>query len=297
MENRDSREKLKELEQQFICRSDSRKISRRESWDQRAEDWDSKYRREEERSEHEVRIRDMSAWLRQRGLLGPEQDVADIGCGPGRFAAEFARTCRSVLGVDISPRMAAYGEAWCKELGLTNTRFAALDFSKADVAALGWEKQFDLVFSSITPAVSSLEGLENLMRMSRAWCFNASFVYNDNPLHRDMMLTLFGREPRRNKTSHSHWFYELFSLLWHRGYYPETFYYTQRKSVRLTPDRKTAERLTRYLLEEDEADEAAVNKLLAYLEQHADRDGGLTEDSECRYGWLLWNVQDCHPRD
>ncbi len=297
MENRDSRETLKELEQRFICKSDSRKISRRESWDHRAEDWDTKYRREEERSEHEVRIRDVSAWLRQRGLLGPDQDVADIGCGPGRFVADFAKTARSVLGVDISPKMTAYGEAWCREQGLSNTRFAALDFAAADIAALGWEKQFDLVFSSITPAVSSLEGLENLMRMSRGWCFNASFVYNDNPLHRDMMLTLYGREPRRNKTGHSHWFYELFSLLWRRGYYPETYYYTQRKSVRLAPDRKTAERLTRYLLEEDEADEAAVGKMLSYLERHADDNGGLTEDSECRYGWLLWNVQDCHPRD
>ena len=288
--------KREELERKFACASDGRKASRRESWDRRAEDWDTKYRREEERAEHEVRIRDMAAWLRQRGMLGPEQDVADIGCGPGRFAAEFARTARSVLGVDISPKMAEYGEAWCREQGLTNTRFAAVDFPAADIAALGWEGRFDLVFSSITPAVSTLQGLENLMRMSRGWCFNASFVYNDDPLHRDMMLTLFGREPRRNKTSHSHWFYELFSLLWHRGYYPETFYYTQVKSLPLVPDRKTAERLTRYLLEEEEVTEDAIRRLQAYLEQHAGPEGTVTDDSECRYGWLLWNVKDCHPR-
>ena len=296
MEGQDRRETSQELEQRFLCASDQRKTSRRESWDLRAADWDTKYRREDERAEHEVRIRDMAVWLRKRGLLGPDQVVADIGCGPGRFAAEFARTAGGVLGVDISPKMVEYGRVWCREQGLTNTRFTAVDFANADIAALGWEKQFDLVFSSITPAVSTLQGLENLMRMSRAWCFNASFVYNDNPLHTDMMHTLFGREPRRNKTSHSHWFYELFCLLWSRGYYPETFYYTQRKSVRLLPDLTTARRLARYLLEEDEADEAAVRKVLGYLEQHADGDGGVMEDSECRYGWLLWNVQDRHPR-
>ena len=123
--------------------------------------------------------------------------------------------------------------------------------------------------------------------MSRGWCFNASFVYDDNPLHTDMMRTLFGREPRRHKTSHSHWFYELFSLLWKRGYYPETFYYTQLKSVRLQPDLNTARRLARFLLEEDEADETAVRKVLDYLEKHADGNGAVTEDSECRYGWLI----------
>ena len=297
MENQDRRETLQELEHRFLCASDQRKTSRKESWDLRAAEWDTKYRREDERAEHEVRIRDMAAWLRQRGLLGADQDVADIGCGPGRFAAEFARTARSVLGVDISSKMVEYGEAWCRELGLANTRFAAVDFAHADIASLGWEGKFDLAFSSITPAVSTMQGLENLMRMSRAWCFNASFVYDDNPLHADMMRTLFGREPRRHKTSHSHWFRELFDLLWRRGYYPETCYYTQRKSVRLHPDLSTARRLARFLLEEDEADEAAVRKVLDYLERHADGDGGVTEDSECRYGWLLWIVQDCHPRD
>ena len=297
MDTGNSRRTPEELERRFAQTSDARKASRRESWDQRAEDWDSKYRREEEREEHEVRIRDMAAWLRHRGLLEPDMAVADIGCGPGRFAAEFARTAGSVLGVDISPKMTAYGEAWCRELGLTNARFAAVDFANADIAALGWEGQFDLVFSSITPAVSTLTGLENMMRMSRAWCFNASFVYNENPLHRDMMQTLFGREPRRNKTGHSHWFFELFSLLWQRGYYPETFYYTQKKSLRQTPDRRTAERLTRYLLEEEEYSEEAVRLVLDYLERHADADGAVPDDSECRYGWLLWNVNDRHPRD
>ena len=296
MENQDRLAAPQELEQRFLCASDQRKVSRKESWDLRAADWDTKYRREDEREEHEVRIRDVAAWLRKRGLLTPDQDVADIGCGPGRFVAEFARTSGSVLGVDISPKMVEFGETWCRELGLTNTRFAAVDFANTDISGLGWEGRFDLVFSSITPAVSTMRGLENLMRMSRAWCFNASFVYDNNPLHADMMHTLFGREPRRHKTSHSHWFYELFSLLWSRGYYPETFYYTQRKSVRLQPDLPTARRLARFLLEEDEADEAAVRKVLSYLEQHTDGEGCVKEDSECRYGWLLWNVRDCHPR-
>ena len=54
---------------------------------------------------------------------------------------------------------------------------------------------------------------------------------------------------------------------------------------------------TRLFLEEDEADETAVRKVLDYLEKHADGNGAVTEDSECRYGWLLWNVQDRHPRN
>ena len=124
-------------------------------------------------------MRDTAVRLRQRGLLGPEQDVADVGCGPGRYVAEFAKTARSVMGTDISPKMTGFGAAYCREQGLTNVSFQPVDFRRADIAALGWEGKFDLVYSSITPAISGLSGLDNLIRMSRAWCFNASFVYND----------------------------------------------------------------------------------------------------------------------
>ncbi len=289
-------EELRRFEALYDASLDEKKASRREAWDRRAENWDRKYREEGERQLHEVRIRDMAAWLRERGVLGPELDVADIGCGPGRFAAEFARTARSVLGVDISPRMTEFGAEYCRELGLDNVRFQALDFRTADVAELGWEGRFDLAFSSITPAVSGLHGLDNLIRISRAWCFNASFVYSENALYSQLMQTLFDREPRRHMTSHSHWFYELFSLLWYRGYYPESRYYKQYREQTVPADRVTAERYADFLLEEAEVTEENVRRIQRFLEERADGEGGLIEASDCWYGWLLWDVRDRHAR-
>ena len=292
----DSQAELRRFEALYDQIYDKNRAGRQDTWDHRAGDWDKKYRREEEKDLHEQRVKDTAAWLRQRGLLGPEQDVADIGCGPGRYAAEFARTARSVLGTDISPKMTQYGEAYCRELGLTNVRFQPVDFRSADIAALGWEGKFDLAYSSITPAVSGLRGLDNLISMSRAWCFNASFVYSDNPVHSAILGELFGREPRRHKTSHSHWFYELFSLLWFRGYYPECHYYKQYREARLAADEPTARRLTEYLLEEREATEENARRVLRWLEDHAAADGTVREASDCWYGWLLWDVRDRHER-
>ena len=292
----DSHEQLRRFEALYDQIYDKRRAGRQDTWDHRAGDWDSKYRREEEKDLHEQRVRDTAAWLRQRGLLGPDMDVADVGCGPGRYVAEFARTARSVLGTDISPKMTEYGEAYCRERGLTNTSFHAADFRNTDIAALGWEGKFDLTYSSITPAVSGLRGLDNFIRMSRAWCFNASFVYSDNPVHTAILGELFGREPRRNKTSHSHWFYELFSLLWFRGYYPECHYYKQFKEAKLSADEATARRLTEYLLDEEEATADNVRRVLRWLEDHAGGDGTVLEASDCWYGWLLWDVRDRHER-
>lgn len=291
-----AQDKLREFEQRYDRKYDQRKVSRKEAWDKRAAEWDQKYRAEQEKEQHRIRIEDTVSWLRSKGLLGAEQDVADVGCGPGRFVAEFARTARSAFGTDISPKMTEFGARYCREQGLENVSFQAADFQNADIAALGWEGRFDLAFSSITPAVSGLDGLDNLIRMSRAWCFNASFVYSDNELQSRIMGELFDREPRRSKTSHSHWFYEMFSVLWYRGYYPETSYYKQHKELRIPADAATAARLTDFLLEEDEVTEENTRRILRFLEQNAEADGYLTEVSDCWYGWLLWDVRDRHSR-
>jgi SAM-dependent methyltransferase len=50
---------------------------------------------------------ELVAWLKREGLLGPDVDVLDLGCGIGRVAAAIAPHARSVLGLDISPAMIA----------------------------------------------------------------------------------------------------------------------------------------------------------------------------------------------
>jgi SAM-dependent methyltransferase len=45
------------------------------------------------------------AWLADQHLFLDNMDVLDLGCGFGRIAAALAPRARSVLGLDISPRM------------------------------------------------------------------------------------------------------------------------------------------------------------------------------------------------
>ena len=127
--------------------------------------------------------------------------VRDPGCGPGRFVAEFAQTARSALGIDLSERMVDFGRQYAQEAGRTNVQFVACDFQTADVAVLGWEGRFDLVFSSITPAIAGSTALTNMMRMSRAFCCNVCFVHHRNDLDDQILRDLFDREPRQETTS------------------------------------------------------------------------------------------------
>lgn len=82
------------------------------------------------------------AWLAREGLLGPDRDVLDLGCGIGRVAAALAPRCRSVLGLDASPGMVA--EARRRHGAAPNLRFATTPGT--DLSALG-AASFDLVLA------------------------------------------------------------------------------------------------------------------------------------------------------
>lgn len=56
---------------------------------------------------------------------GPDEDWADLGCGPGFFTAPLARQARTVHALDLNPDMAAMAAAKAARLGLDNVRAAA----------------------------------------------------------------------------------------------------------------------------------------------------------------------------
>jgi SAM-dependent methyltransferase len=82
------------------------------------------------------------AWLTCEGLIGPDRDVLDLGCGIGRVSAALAPRCRSVLGLDVSPRMVA--EARRRHGAVPGLRFDATPGT--GLSALG-AASFDLVLA------------------------------------------------------------------------------------------------------------------------------------------------------
>ena len=264
----------------------------REDWDDRAQDWDRKLRDDGVRARQgAARVASVAATLRGRGLLGPDCDVADLGCGPGRFVAEFARTARRVVGVDLSERMVAFGARYAGELGLANVEFVACDFQTIELAAHDWEGRFDLVFSSITPAIAGMTAIGNMMKMSRAFCCNICFVYQRNDLDDAILRECFGRGPRQEFTSHSHWFYELFNLLWLLGYFPETSYTRQPRELSLPVGPELAEDRARVLLPPEERTQENTARIHQFLRANARSDGTVLEISDCWYGQTLWDVR------
>lgn len=255
-------------------------------WDERAKEWINALRPSDgvetvrARGMRE-RVRITSEYLRSRGLLTERQSVIDIGCGPGLFVLEFAKTARYATGVDYSARFVDYGNAEVQKQGISNASFIRRDFFAMDVGAEDMLRKFDLVFSSITPATNGDGCLEKLMSMSRGWCYNASFVHAGDSLSEKVCRDVF------NEEFSSRWdgrgFYALLNLLWLLGYYPETSYFDDVRDEIIEPSLKWAQRIASYC---NRHDEDSVQKILRYLEKLGD----VKRQSVFRYGSILWDV-------
>jgi SAM-dependent methyltransferase len=131
-------------------------------WDSRAEEFN--------RHSTDERREKITGFLLVKRMLHKNSTVLDIGCGPGKFAAEFARRAKYVVGVDISPKMLQYASENAAALGLGNTEFREMDWGKADLAALNWKKKFSLVTGIMSPAFWDRKSLEKMVRgEQRVW--------------------------------------------------------------------------------------------------------------------------------
>ena len=263
-----------------------------ERWNSRAESW-SKLLKDDSsfKQSHEERVARACEFLRGHDLLRPEHNVIDLGCGPGRFVAEFARTAGHATGLDISDKMLANAEEYARRNGITNTSYITCDFKNADPEEEGWVGKFDLVFASITPAVGDAEGLKKAISMSRGWCFVSTFVHNEDTLRSRISTDVFETAPQMKPLNSGYWFHTLFNLLWLDGYYPETCYHMQDFDERVPLDDEIVSYYAGLFTKRGGDRTDAEHRVREYLSGLLDGDGLILNHIERRYGWVLWDVR------
>ncbi len=261
-------------------------------WDSRADGWVQKLEEKPDYRQKEMaRVQATADFLRGQGLLEAGHQVLDIGCGPGLFSSEFARTAGFVTGLDLSPRMARHADAYAKAQGRLNTHFMALDFKEVDLQTLGGASAFDLVVSSLTPAISGLDDLYKMMALSRGFCLHVSFVQTKDSLREQIIQDLYGPVDQKG----GHWdgriFYSLVNLLFLGGYYPLTSYFTQDRSEELEVDEDLVDRYTRMLARELRGVTVSQEAIQDYLESRSQKEGPLKRQASESYGFILWDVR------
>jgi len=109
------------------------------SFDNQAASWDSNPGR--------VKLaNDIADAILGEGILSPDMDVLEFGCGTGLLTLRLLGSVRSVTGVDSSPGMLDVLRAKIQDQKLSNVSTKRLDLEKGDVL----EGSYDLVVCSMT---------------------------------------------------------------------------------------------------------------------------------------------------
>jgi len=187
--------------------------------------------------------------------------------------------------------MLGHGKAFAENNGLMNTKWIPCNFKTADIDELGLREAFDLVFWSITPAVSELSTLKKAIAMSRGYCFSSYFLSQTDSVEEDMRNSCFP-ESRKEPAWEGRWFYSLFNIVYLLGYYPVTAYHEMASQDLDVIDDELIRYFTRQFSKDgDEKDNAVREKVAAYLTAHQTDEGKILRKTKSMYGWTLWDVR------
>ncbi len=135
-------------------------------------------------SEYNRRVLD---YLGSKGHISAGSRVLDIGCGVGKYGTYLAALGCCVVLNDISPKMLDFAKKNMESF--PGTEFYCGDFADPDFSC--GEGSFELVMSTMSPAVNSCESLIKMTGLSRGGCFAARFAQWSQPT-RDKLLSLAG---------------------------------------------------------------------------------------------------------
>ena len=226
-------------------------------------------------------------WSRRAQSFNTHSAEADSSAYRRNLAAKVAARAKvgKVEGFDIAPGMIEYANENAQRAGTENACFRVLDWDTVDLKQLGWQKRFQLVFASRTPAVYDRATLEKMTEASQGYCCLITQVTGDNSVRREL-APVVGAENHDDYTRRG--LYSAFNILWLQGYYPEVEY-LERAWDSECPLEDAIVMYTRHfnsrgqLTEEQEI--ALADKLCAMS-----KNGMVQETGSSRVGMLFWNA-------
>ena len=160
--------------------------------------------------------------MKEKGVLNKENTVLDIGCGTRVFSVAIAPYVKHAVGCDLSSKMLEAADNRSKEEAISNVEFHQVDWHAADLSAYGWERQFDVVFAHMTPAISDFNTFDKMVRCAKNYCFFQTALRRYNMLLRGACEAVGVAIP--GSTMRDEEAIDAFAYFWLNGYEPEVIY-------------------------------------------------------------------------
>ncbi len=250
-------------------------------WDSRADEFNKKDILNEER----VQFKEIINFLGKDINSNCFKNVLDIGCGPGVFSGKFSEISEKVTGVDISQNMINYAKQNAEKHKRKNVSFFKESWNELDLEKMKWEKKFDLVFASMSPAVNGYEHLIKMIKCSKDLCFLSAFVKKEDEIKNKLSMEVLGIP---NKNPHENKVYSVFNILWNLGYLPKITY----KSSSWCKENTEKEIINYYLEYFGRKTNLSVNQenIIKDIISSYSNNGMIIEKVNAQIAWICWEV-------
>lgn len=220
----------------------------------------------------------------EENMISSQSKVLDIGCGAGRHAAAIASLVSSVTAVDLSPKMIEYGKKNISNLGINNVELVCEDWSKLNIKEKGFEKEFDLVYAHMTPAINDALTFEKMI------CCTKKHGILFKPSRRndeisDKIMEMAG--VKRNTLGSGESIVFAFGILFLNGLNPKVKYNEQVWSMKKSFEEACSMYINR-VKTYGEIDTKKENIIKEYLEKKLDSDGNIVEKVNTIISIIYW---------
>jgi len=250
-----------------------------EFWDSRVEDFQRHVS-----GGFDTRKDKLLKFLEERNIFNDETQILDIGCGPGRYSSEFAKRAKQVTGIDISSKMIQYAKRNTANKYLNHAYYETVAWESVDLDARGWRKEYDLVFASMSPAISGGDALLKMCEASKGYCFMSGFIERKDEIGDQLYRTICGGEPPRRGNN----LYYALNILFLAGYYPEIIYHDTDLEQALTVEQAVETYCTQLRWRKPVS--ADMQKRIADYLSSVASNGLITEKSQTKLAWIFWTV-------
>lgn len=224
----------------------------------------------------------------ETGIIRPGCRVLDIGCGVGKYGTWLAGLGCEVTLTDVSGEMLRRAS---ENMARYDTPWAVYeaDFNAVTGRESVFEGGFDLVLSTMSPAVHDLKTVRKMSGLSRGWCFLARFTSWEQPL-RDELMRRMGLEPRRVRDHLTNEAEPLIRAVRDAGYAPQVRIVPYRWADLRSPEEMAGYLCRRYFTEAER--ERLYAPALGAARELADEMGLLRDAVSTEVAWIWWNAQE-----
>ncbi|MGO4533136.1 class I SAM-dependent methyltransferase [Paenibacillus sp. 2TAF8] len=253
------------------------------------ERWARNYHAQSFTDEGKNRSARIMSWIENQGVTFEGASVLDVGAASGIFTIPFAEKGATVTAVEPSELLVSLMQETIPAELKENITIVPERFEEISIQDKGWEKQYDIVFASMCPAMSDWETIEQAIHCARKYVYVSTIAGAKEHTLMDELRTVLGVHAPYKAGDMAY----LQQLLYLKGYSYTMIITREVNDFEIQTDeliQKLPEWLHTY---EMPTDAAALSEAETYI-RNTYKDGVVSFSRGARFGKMLIQLEQAH---